>query len=294
LRFELEGGRGVIGAAAAISWRPRDRTYEVLAYRERSRWGSPRIVDSSDVKALDVRFPTTFNNYDEDACRPAIAPHSGCPILLGIRGEDPNDLVEAVGSIRSEEKERWLLFLSNQGTDDHVIRHWTELLPNRSYDIPGAVLGTPRVVPGGHVIFRIETNRLGALDCAAYEPSRSFRDVVKRLRLGDDVRVIGELREEPRTLNVEKLRVIRLAKLERKVSNPICPICHKSMQSMGGEGGYRCKRCRRKALARDAVFEPEARDLKPGWYEPPVCSRRHLSMPLKRQLANLYVRRRSQ
>jgi tRNA(Ile2)-agmatinylcytidine synthase len=132
------------------------------------------------------------------------------------------------------------------------------------------------------------------LDCAAYEPSRSFRDVVKRLRLGDDVRVIGELREEPRTLNVEKLRVIRLAKLERKVSNPICPICHKSMQSMGGEGGYRCKRCRRKALARDAVFEPETRDLKPGWYEPPVCSRRHLSMPLKRQLANLYVRRRSQ
>jgi tRNA(Ile2)-agmatinylcytidine synthase len=292
-RFELEGGRGVIGASAAMAWRPRDRTYEVLAYRSRARWGTPRVVDSEDAKALDSRYPSTFNNYDEASCRPAIAPHSGCPILMGIRGDDPGELVEALGSVRSEEKERWLLFLTNQGTDDHIIRRWTEMLPNRSYELRGTVMATPSTVPGGHVIVRLDAGRQGPIDCAAYEPSGAFRDTVKQLRAGDEIAVLGELRDQPRTLNIEKLLVVRLANAQRKLKNPICPFCHKSMKSVGKGGGYRCKRCRRKSDADAAVFESEHRWLLPGWYEPPVCSRRHLSMPLKRQLVSPYVRSRS-
>ncbi|MDD1769865.1 MAG: DUF1743 domain-containing protein [Methanomassiliicoccales archaeon] len=267
-----------------MSWRPKDRTYEVLAYRSSLRWGTPRTLDADDVRKLDERFPSTFNNYDEVSCRPAIAPHSGCPVLMGIRGDDPEALVEAIGSVRSEEKERWLLFLTNQGTDDHIIRRWTELLPNRSYAVRGVISASPVTVEGGHVILRIDAVGHGPLDCAAYEPSRSFRDVVKRLRVGDEVTVLGELRDQPRTLNIEKLQVIRLTRVERKVKNPVCPICHKSMKSIGRGGGYRCKRCRRKAAGDGAEFETERRDIAPGWYEPPVCSRRHLSMPLKRQL----------
>lgn len=285
LRFELEGGRGVIGAAAAMSWRPKDRTFEVLAYRSRSRWGAPRIVDATDVMKLDERFPSTFNNYDEATCKPAITPHSGCPILMGVRGDDPDELVEAVGSVRSEEKERWLLFLTNQGTDDHIIRRWTELLPNRSYAVRGVVSARPTTVEGGHVILRIDAASHGPLDCAAYEPSHSFRNVIKRLRAGDEVTVLGELRDQPRTLNIEKLRVVRLSEVQRKVRNPVCPVCHKSMKSIGRGSGFRCKRCRRKAEGGSAQFEVERRELVPGWYEPPVCSRRHLSMPLKRQFS---------
>jgi tRNA(Ile2)-agmatinylcytidine synthase len=96
------GGRGVIGATAAMSWVPHDRTYEVLAYRKREYWGSQRRIVKEDVKLLDERFPSTFNNYDHDADTVAIAPHSPCPILLGIRGDDPEDLPLAMASVRSE------------------------------------------------------------------------------------------------------------------------------------------------------------------------------------------------
>ncbi|HQN76612.1 MAG TPA: DUF1743 domain-containing protein, partial [Methanomassiliicoccales archaeon] len=35
-----EGGRGIIGASAAMAWRPRDSTYEIITYREKKRWGT--------------------------------------------------------------------------------------------------------------------------------------------------------------------------------------------------------------------------------------------------------------
>jgi tRNA(Ile2)-agmatinylcytidine synthase len=286
---EMEGGRGVIGAAAAMAWRPSDRTFEVLAYRKRDRWGTPREVSTDDVRSMDQCFPSTFNNYDKTLEKVAIAPHSPCPILLGIRGEDPDELVEALASIGSEEKDRWLLFITNQGTDDHIIRRWKELLPNRSYSLLATVASLPQAIEGGHVIFQVEAQGRRKLDCAAYEPSRSFRDVVKKLRPGDEVRLLGELRDRPRTLNLEKLQLISMAEVKVKRSNPRCHHCDKSMQSMGRAGGYRCKSCGRKAPASAAEIVSEARDIAPGWYEPPVCSRRHLSKPLKRQRANRYT-----
>src|SRR5439155_75021 len=85
-------GRGIIGALAATSWRPRDRTYEVLCYRKESIWGTGREIVPESVKEMDIRFPSTFNNYDYDNERVVIAPHSPCPILFGIRGDEPRTL----------------------------------------------------------------------------------------------------------------------------------------------------------------------------------------------------------
>ena len=67
-------GRGRIGALAAISWRPRDRTYEVLAYREPRRWGTPREIDEVSVVEMDRHFPSTFHNYDYANRRVVLAP----------------------------------------------------------------------------------------------------------------------------------------------------------------------------------------------------------------------------
>jgi tRNA(Ile2)-agmatinylcytidine synthase len=279
--FELNSGRGLIGAASAASWRPMDRTYEVLVYRQRELWGRPRDVSAEDIQALDERFPSTFNNYDFQTCRPAIVPHTTCPVLYGVRGDSPLELIKAMRSIRSEPVDRWMLFITNQGTDDHVLREWTELAPNSSYLVDGEVVTPPVTVPGGHVIFTIAT-RAGPLECAAYEPSKSFRQVVRSLRPGDLVQVVGELRESPRTLNLEKFRLVATAASLTKVSNPLCPSCGKHMKSIGRGQGYRCRQCGTKAVA--PVTEPERRDIAPGWYEPPVCARRHLSKPLKRQL----------
>ena len=280
----LNGGRGMIGATAAMSWVPHDRTFEVLAYRKKGRWGSQRKVVKEDVKLLDERFPSTFNNYDHDSDAVAIAPHSPCPILFGIRGDALEDLPLAMASIRSEAKDRWLLYLTNQGTDDHVMPAASPLAPGSTYRMQGHVARTPRTLAGGHVLFQLSWKGT-VVDCAAYEPSKRFRGGVRALHEGDEVRVVGELREHPRTLNLEKYELLRLAEISEKVANPRCPVCDKSMQSLGSTAGFRCRKCGRKEDRSKAEFAPKVRSIEPGWYEPPVCTRRHLSKPLKRMKA---------
>jgi len=276
---EYKNGRGIIGALAATSWRPHDRTYEVLGYRDESHWGTLRVLESGSVRDMDRQFASTFNNYDYDSDRMIIAPHSPCPILFGIRGDDPHDLPAAMRTVRGESPAGWLIFETNQGTDDHVLPA-PSYEPRTTVQVDRQVSGRPHTIRGGHVIVEMD-----GLDAAAYEPSKRFRDIVRALRPGDSVRLVGSIRDEPRTLNIEKLRVLSLVEESRRVSNPVCPTCRKRAKSMGTKGGFRCARCGRRFPATAAITERVRRLLKPGWYEPPVGSRRHLSKPLSRQPA---------
>ena len=273
---EYKNGRGIIGALAATAWRPRDRTYEVLCYRDPSRWGTARSLDPDSVKEMDRRFPSTFNNYDYDCNRVVIAPHSPCPVLFGIRGDDPTLLPAAMRAVRGELPASWLVFETNQGTDDHVLPS-ARLEPRTTVGVERCVSGMPRSIRGGHVIVD-----MSGLPAAAYEPSKGFRNTIRALRPGDRVRVVGSIRDWPRTLNIEKLLVLALADDVRKEANPLCPTCGKRAKSTGKMGAFRCARCRRLFPRSLAVVENVSRLLSPGWYEPPVGSRRHLSKPLKR------------
>ncbi len=273
---EYKNGRGIIGALAATAWIPRDRTYEVLSYRDANLWGTPRVVEPDSVKEMDRVFPSTFNNYDYDCNHVVIAPHSPCPVLFGIRGDDPTVLPAAMRTIRGERPASWLVFETNQGTDDHVGRS-VDLQPQRSVRVRRSVSGIPRVIPGGHVIVPMT-----GLEAAAYEPSKKFRTAIRALRPGDRVRVVGSVRDEPRTLNIEKLEVLYLAEDLRKRANPLCSNCGKRAKSTGTTGPFRCSRCGQRFARSAADMESVARSLTLGWYEPPVGSRRHLSMPLKR------------
>ncbi|MEM2944033.1 MAG: tRNA(Ile)(2)-agmatinylcytidine synthase [Methanomassiliicoccales archaeon] len=282
-KYELAGGRGIIGATAAAAWRPKDRTYEIITYRQEINWGKERLIDEATVKALDHAFPSTFNNYDSDSGRIAIAPHSPCPVLFGIRADDLEELIPAMESIRGERPESWIIYLTNQGTDDHIIVNWKSVEPNRSYAVEGNVASDPVTIKGGHVVFKLKPRRFPqTIDCTAYEPSKGFRYVVRKLRPGDKVIVYGEMREEPRTLNLEKLKVLKLVEARKKVANPLCPNCGRHMKSAGSSAGYRCRRCGTKARVDEAEYSVAERGIREGWYEPPVCSRRHLSKPLKR------------
>lgn len=279
-----KNGRGVIGALAATAWRPRDRTYEVISYRREAEWGSPRWLDPSSVVEVDRNFPSTFNNYDYENRRVVIAPRSPCPVLFGIRGDDPGVLPQALDTIRSEPPERWMIFETNQGTDDHVVEG-PPTAPHTTVRFRGAVTTPPRTLRGGHVVFSV-----GDYPVSVYEPSKGFRNVIRGLARGDRVQVIGAVRDLPRTLNLEKLRVYSLVTESRKVGNPMCPACRKRMKSEGRGAGFRCRMCGRHApmLAADYVRIP--RTLSTGWYEPPVGSRRHLSRPLKRSGRSLDAR----
>lgn len=275
-----KNGRGLVGAAAAVAWRPRDRTYEVLAYRPRSVWGTQRRIDPASVREMDRRFPSTFNNYDYLNDKVVIAPHSPCPVLLGIRGDDPEVLPAALHSIRGETPERWLVFETNQGTDDHIRWNDWSFEPWSATSVEGVVVSLPWTRSGGHVLFDVSgPDRVRAV---AYEPSKQFRGTVRSLRPGDRVRLWGSVRDEPRSLNLEKLRLITPAASIRKVSNPRCARCGKSMKSMGRGAGYRCPRCRTRAAVASARLLAETRTIRAGLYEPPACARRHLAKPVQR------------
>ena len=277
----FKNGRGVIGASAAMSWRPRDRTWEVIAYREPSRWGTSRSIDAESVKKMDRSTARTFNNYDYVHKHVAIAPGSPCPILFGIRGDSPAELLKARKMIRAEKQDRWLLFMTNQATEDHIVDRMIGSLQKwESARVRARVVAPPKTVPGGHVIVRVSDG--DEIDAAFYEPSKEFREIGRSLRIGDEVLLYGSVRDVPRSLNVEKVRVLKLAQELEKVHNPSCRKCGKRMGSLGAGKGYRCKRCGRRAPEHAAEMRKIRRELSTGWYEPPVASRRHLHKPLRR------------
>jgi len=274
-------GRGVIGSAAAISWRPRDRTWEVIAYRSPERFGTPRRIDSKSVVSMDKATKFTFNNYDYENGHIAISPGSPCPILFGIRGDSSTELLRARMMIKGEAPDKWLLFMTNQATEDHIVpRRISGLKPMMSVRVRARVVANPRTIAGGHVIVRVSDG--DEVDAAFYEPSRGFREIARELLPGDEVTLYGSVRKTPRSLNVEKMQVRSLVENMQKTHNPICPNCDKSMGSMGANQGYRCKKCGVKAGNGAAEWRLVPRGLKPGWYEPPVASRRHLHKPLRR------------
>lgn len=280
--YTIGCGRGLIGCTCAMAWRPRDTTFELLSYRPESRWGTERIYDPDSIRDMDHAYPSTFNSYEDRFDKVAMVPSTPCPVMYGLRGDSEEDVIEASRMIRTEPLERWMVFLTNQGTDDHIIHDTGELrglVPNRSYMLSGTVSSRARHIEGGHVFMDVDT-RFGTVQCAAYEPSKEFRSVLEWLVPGDGVEVVGELRDEPRTLNLEKVHVVSTVKELRKLSNPVCPVCSRTMKSTGKGAAYKCKKCGTRSY--EPVYAEVRRQIVPGWYEPPTAARRHLSKPLKR------------
>lgn len=274
-------GRGIIGASAAIAWRAKRYTYELLTYLPKEKWNWERFIDEKSVIAMDKKIKSTFDNYDYENSYVAIMPNSKTPVLYGIRGTVPEDLMRAKDMIVSDEYESWLIFLTNQGSDDHLIRK--KISQVRDFEnviLRGMVETKPKKIEGGHVIFRLKDDS-GNIDCAAYEPTKDFRKVIEKLYPGDVVEVYGSVRKIPRSINIEKIRILKLTEVKVKVENPICPKCGRRMESIGMGKGYRCRKCGIKLGEDAAKYEILNRDIKEGWYEVPVIARRHIARPLK-------------
>lgn len=270
--------RGLIGALAAAGFAlcglP-DHTYELIAYREPKSWGSLREIDSGSVFAADAATrPDTWDTVDIENERIVFAPHSPDPILFGIRGNSEEAVRRAFSIIRSEPVERHVVFKTNQNTDMHLIKaKIQEVKEDRSYILEGIVSKPPKTITGGHIIFEISENGT-SIECAAFEPTKGFRRIIRELRAGDEVKVFGSVKD--RTLNLEKIKIDRLNMQELR--NPVC--CDKRMKSMGKEQGYRCEKCG--SVRKEQVIETLQRNILPGFYEVPPCARRHLSKPLVR------------
>jgi tRNA(Ile2)-agmatinylcytidine synthase len=276
-----KNSRGLIGATSSIAWNSNsDRSFELITYREQEKWGSKRSVNDISIKKMDESISSTFDNFDYLNKHNRLTPSSPCPVLYGIRGNNYKELYDAKKIIESENIDSWIIFESNQGTDDHLIKKKIENVQiYESVIIDGFVSKAPWSIEGGHVFFKIK-DETGEIDCAAYEPTKEFREIIRNLYIGDKIQVFGGLREKPLTVNLEKINVINLINKVEKIENPICPKCGKHMKSRGKDQGFKCIKCKTKSDK--PKLENVKRQIHPGFYEVPVCARRHLSKPLKR------------
>jgi tRNA(Ile2)-agmatinylcytidine synthase len=281
-------GLGQIGAAAAIGADlSRDQTFELIAYREPWKKAPERDVDPALVMRVDREVEGTFFNYDYQNRKVCIVPRSPCPVRFGIRGETPSAVRKGFSIVDSGSPSA-LLFRTNQHTDAHIERvpGVSGVKAYSSVRLRGSVSRGPRTIEGGHVILSIKDDS-GEVDCAAYEPTKQFRDAIRRLIPGDVVVVYGSVRPPQDghgpTVNLEKIQVVSV--VERRLENPFCPRCGSRLKSMGASGGFKCKNrdCGFRDSEMKKVEVPLARELSAGsFYEPPPVAWRHLYMPISR------------
>lgn len=276
----IGNGRGLIGALASCALQLEDFTYELIVYRSHNKRGK-KFVSELGAMEIEKKYPPKiFSSYDFENRRMVISPHSDCPILYGLRGESPELILEAAKMIESELPFKRNLFVTNQGTDMHLEESSIEeVRPFSSVIVKGTVSKNPYTVYGGHVFFEISNGK--KILCAAYEPTKGFRNIVRNLTVGDEITAYGGVLETEHglTINLEKIEITKLAELY-KTEKPICPICSNQMKSIGKEKGYRCKKCHTKNREVSIIQLP--RDIKIGIYEVPLCAKRHLSKPLLR------------
>jgi tRNA(Ile2)-agmatinylcytidine synthase len=282
--YKFKNGRGIIGALAAISCPLDDKTYELLAYRTPENYGTPRRIDhKSVVKMNDNTYPVTFDNLDQGYI--AIEPHTPCPVLYGIRSENPEILSQAKDTVKIlEPLERFCIYLTNQHTDMHLqkVENISDMEKFKCYIVEGTVKNKPHVIEGGHLIFTLGDDS-GQIECAAYEPTKQFREFIRELEPEDALRVYGGIGEGitvKGTLNIEKFELLKLGDLFVS-NNPMCD-CGKRMKSAGTGKGYKCPKCGSKLGEDKKEIVKIQRNIKIGFYETPPSARRHLSKPIVR------------
>ena len=278
---KLNSGRGIIGALAAIGASLDDRTYELIVYRKEENCGKPKKIDEDSVFVMNKKFyPDVFSSIDPETKQILITPHGYDPVFCGIRGESSEAVLEAWKAIKPlEEIELSQIFETNQATDAHLRNRKTnELKPYDCAILEGEVSSNPRTIEGGHVLFSI-ADGTGEIDCAAYEPTGRFREIARKLLTGDRIRAHGGIGKYTKTLNLEKIEILKLIKAHKKES-PAC--CGRTMTSAGKGKGFKCRKCGKRKDENSAALKEIPRHLKEGLYEAPPRAMRHLSKPIIR------------
>jgi tRNA(Ile2)-agmatinylcytidine synthase len=291
VRYRLLGnGMGIVGAAASLGFScdSDDHTYELIAYRRPENCGTRRAVEPESVIEMEAEtFPHTFNSYDHESGRVLVAPTGPDPVLLGVRGDSPETVLDAFRRVRvGEEILGHIIYATNQCTDAHLRSPLST--PLRAFSagwVEGAVASV-RPSQGGHLMLQLRA-RDSTLCCMVYEPSGDLRRVARLLRPGDSVRVSGGVRrassKNPAVVNVEKIDVLSTSRQPIKTA-PRCGLCGSGMKSEGRGKGYQCKRCGHKSAhaAGAEALKPASTGVHPGTYLPSPRAQRHLTKQLIR------------
>ena len=261
-----DGKDGLVGALAAASWIPKEEvTWEAIAWRIKSRWGSPRKVSSTCLEILEEYHPDTFMNRDPTRGHGMISPRSPCPVLFGIRARSQQSALIALQDILSskdtESAQCYAVFKTNQCSDDHLIG------PFRITTVT-----SPEIHRGGHVTVSTMTNN-GPLLLRCFKEGGKLNNAVAALEPGDVAEVLG-LHSPNGEFHLERMRTIALS--PRNLSRPLCG-CGGRFRSTGRNNTLRCKECGSTSIRRwgAQIIHPS------GWVEPSADQRRHLAKPVE-------------
>ena len=279
--FGLRGSRGLYGAACSLAWSGNsinpnkiNYTWELIGYRNKENWGSQRVVSSTSVQQVS-NLHGVFSCNDNDG-KIAMVPNSPCPVLWGFRGTSSSTLLENHEILGPEKPVRWLLYKTNQATDDHLSsKSLSEIKDGDCLLLECKVFSKPHTIKGGHRFFEVQDNSGDITKCAAFEPTKDFRNIVDDLEIGDSLIICGSVSND--TINLEKFQLINLVPRLVKPSNPLCK-CGQRTHSSGKNSYYRCKKCGEK-YDRPELIEADIK-LELKWYEPPASARRHLTTPI--------------
>ncbi|MHA1993778.1 MAG: TiaS agmantine-binding domain-containing protein [Candidatus Hodarchaeales archaeon] len=287
--YSIKKGRGLIGASAAIGVDLySDYTFEFIAYRDPKQTRSTRMVDEKSVITADKLISLSFGNFDYVHNELMIAPRGPDPVYVGIRGETAKSVIQMWNEIKILEKiSSVMLFRSNQHTQPHFPKEFVgeDVKPYFSVKVRGIVKSEPYLINGGHVLFSIDTGKK-IINCAAYEPTKKFRKLVRELIRGDELMVYGGVRpaseDYPITINLEQFEIIKLQQPLARI--PLkCPQCNTALKSLGQNQGFRCKKCKYQTNEKEIGFQYKKRRLYSGVrYVIPVCAQRHLTKPASR------------
>jgi len=228
------GGRGRIGAVAAVGAVFPKSTFELLAYRSGERLPiPPRLVKLMETLTL----PFTFHNLDRG--RVLIEPRGPDPVYYGIRGLTPHhlryalQLMEAWGFRPSG----WVIYRTNQATDAHVELgvFFEEPHPYSFYRTRGIVTETRRI-KARHLVGRLDNG-------VAFVVYRHLGKLASELErcVGCDVVLYGGLKPRQGGLYLYVERAYILGRYVRVKSR--CPYCGGALESLGRGKGWACRRC---------------------------------------------------
>jgi len=261
---------GVVGASAAISWRPNDSSsWELIAWRKKSLIGTHRKVSKKAVSELELNHPETFVNRDPTKGKSMIAPRTPCPVLYGIRGSSKDAVSNAHEWLQErsdvEESHSFAAHLTNQLSDDHI-----ESISS------GTIISPPVETKGGHsyaIAFSGEKNSR----IVAFSEGGPVNRLLRSLNAGDIVSWTG-LESPDGAIHLEKLRLDDRTPIIN--GRPKC--CSRTMRSLGKGQDLRCKICdnRMPRLWITSSDPEESMEMVGKWVEPNPSNRRHLSRPI--------------
>ena len=259
---KIWGGHGVIGAAAAVSWRAKTSTFEAISWRINHSMmkSTTRKIDLELLTEVD-EDPDTFMSRDPRSDNVLIAPRGNCPVLFGIRARTLESAKRncelLINSPNTEDIEGYMVFETNQATDDHLGEDRTSTVIKTTVMARGTV--------------KIETEK-GIL--MAFSESGDIKNLAQWLMIGDVINYNG-LTHFDGSIHLERLKIVTAIPSK---SRPICAKCNVNMKSMGKGQSVRCPKCRN--ISKEVWIEKTRVPPFSKWVQPPMDSRRHLSKPL--------------